>query len=98
MIIAKKNLKVLWNYLINTFEQEEIVAAFGNVIEDFEYDPATIDIKMIDALPEKKARSLFFDVGYMAANELFGGDFETWYDVLEYTLEFDAETIKFLDF
>ena len=27
-----------------------------------------------------------------------GGDFGTWYDVLEGNLGFDAETIQFLDF
>ena len=95
---VKTNLKKLWNYLTDAFEQEEIVAGFGNAMEGFEYDPATIDDKMIDALSDDEARALFFDVGYMAVNELFGGDFGTWYDVLEGSLGFDAETIEFLDF
>ena len=95
---VKTNLKKLWNYLNIAFEKEEIIAGFANAIENFEYDPNTIDDKMIDALPDDEARALFFDVGYMAVNELFGGDFGTWYDVLEGSLGFDAETIEFFDF
>ena len=91
----KTNLKKLWNYLTNAFEQEEIVAGFAYAIENFEYDPNTIDDKMIDALPEDKARDLFFNVADMSFTQLFGGDFEAWHDVLKNRLGFDAETIGF---
>ncbi len=67
-------------------------------MEGFEYDPATLDDKMIDSLSDDAARALFFDIGFMAVNELFGGDFGTWYEVLEYGLGFDAETIDLLEF
>lgn len=92
---TKTNLKKLWNYLTGAFEQEEIVAGFANAIENFEYDPTTIDDKMIDALPEAKARDLFFNVADMAFNELFGRDFEAWYDVLKNRMGFDEKTIGF---
>ena len=92
---TKTNLKKLWNYLTGAFEQEEIVAGFANAIENFEYDPTTIDDKMIDALPEAKARDLFFNVADMAFNELFGSDFEAWYDVLKNRMGFDEKTIGF---
>ena len=92
---VKTNLKKLWNYLNTTFEQEEIVAGFAYAIENFEYDPNTIDDKMIDALPEDKARDLFFNVADMSFTQLFGGDFEAWHDVLTNRLGFDAETIGF---
>ena len=95
---VKKNCKILWNYLNDAFEMEEIVEGFSNAMEGFEYEPASINDTMIDALPEDEARTLFFDVGYMAVNELFGGDFGTWYDVLEESLGFDQETIEFLDY
>ena len=84
---VKTNLKKLWNYLNIAFEQEEIVAGFAYAIENFEYDPNTIDDKMIDALPEDKARDLFFNVADMS--------FEAWHDVLKNRLGFDAETIGF---
>ena len=38
---------------------------------------------MIDALPGDKARALFFNVADMAFTQLFGGDFDAWYDVLK---------------
>ena len=91
----KTNLKKLWNYLNGAFEQEDIVAGFAYATENFEYDPAAIDDEMIDALPEDKALDLLFDVADMALAELFGGDFETWQDVLKNRLGFDEETIGF---
>ncbi len=91
----KANLKKLWNYLINEFEKEEIVAGFANANKNFEHDPAAIDDKMIDELPEDKALDLFFNIADMALAELFGGDFEAWHDVLKNRLGFDEETIGF---
>ena len=91
----KTNLKKLWNYLNGAFEQEDIIAGFAYATENFEYDPAAIDDEMIDALPEDKARDLFFDVADMALAELFGGDFEAWQDVIKNRLGFDEETIGF---
>lgn len=94
---VKKNCKTLWNYLIDAFETEEISEGFSNAIVGFEHNPSEINDDFIDSLSEDQVRTLFFDIGYMAVNELFGGDFGTWYDVLE-SLEFDAETIELLDF
>ena len=53
---------------------------------------------MIYALSDDKAKSLLFDMNYMAVNELFGGDFDTWNEVLIYGLGFDDETIEFLNY
>ena len=95
---TKNNVKALWEYLCDEFEPEEIEAAFEAAIEGFEYQPAEINDEMIDALSDEKAKALFLDIGYMAVNELFGGDFETWNEVLAYNLDFDRETINFLDY
>jgi hypothetical protein len=94
----KNNLKVLWNYLKDGFEPEEIEAAFEETMDGFEYEPAQINDEMIEALPDAKASTLFFDIGYMAVNGLFGGDWDTWYEVLHYSLAFDDSTIEFLNF
>jgi hypothetical protein len=77
---------------------EEIESGFAATIEGFEYEPAEIQDEMIDALTEESARALLFDIGYMAVNELFGGDFGTWNEVLECSLGFDEETIDFLNY
>ena len=95
---VKNNTKALWNYLKDAFEMEEIEAGFESAMEGFEYDPADIQDEMIDALSEESARTLLCDIGYMAVNELFGGDFGTWNEVLTYNLEFDEETIDFLNY
>ena len=95
---AKKSAKELWEYLRDMFELEDIEAAFEAAMDGFEYEPAKINDAMIDALTDEKAQTLLFDIGYMAVNELFGGDFGTWYEVLEYSLGFDKETIAYLDF
>jgi hypothetical protein len=94
----KNNTKALWEYLCDAFELEEIEAAFEATIEGFEYQPAKINAEMIDALSDQKAQSLLFDINYMAVNELFGGDFGTWNEVLTYSLGFDEETINFLNY
>lgn len=93
----RNNCKKLWNYINDAFEPEEIIAGFENAIEGFEYDPETINDEMIDSLNDEQVKTLFFDIGYMAVNELFGGDFGTWYDVLE-SLDLDEEAMSFLDF
>lgn len=94
----KSKAKVLWEYLSNEFELEEIENAFAATIEGFEYHPATINAEMIDSLSDEEAKSLLFDINYMAVNELFGGSFETWNEILSYTLGFDEETITFLNY
>ena len=95
---VKENLKKLWGYLVDNFELEEIETGFASAIEGFDHNVDQINDEYIDYLSEEDAKGLFFDTGYMAVNELFGGDFGTWYDVLEGNLGFDAETIQFLDF
>ena len=95
---TKNNVKVLWKYLCDAFELEEIEAAFDAAMEGFEYQPAKINAEMIDALSDEEAQSLLFDINYMAVNELFGGDFGTWNEVLTYSLEFDEETLDFLNY
>lgn len=95
---VKTTAKALWMYLTDAFEMEEIEAAFEESMEGFGFEPAEIDEDMIENLFDEEARSLLFDIGYMAVNGLFGGDFGTWYDVLEGSLGFDAETIEFFDY
>ncbi len=94
---AKKAAKALWEYISDAFEPEEIKEGF-DIIKGFDYEPAKIDADMIDALSDEKAQSLLFDINYMAVNELFGGDFGTWNEVLVYSLEFDDETMDFLNY
>ena len=95
---VKTTAKALWMYLTDVFEMEEIEAAFEESMEGFGFEPSEIDEDMIENLSDEEARSLLFDIGYMAVNGLFGGDFGTWYDVLEGSLGFDAETIEFFDY
>lgn len=95
---TKKTATTLWEYLSDSFDPEEIEAGFEDTIEGFEYEPAEINAEMINSLSEEKARTLLFDIGYMAVNYLFGGDFGTWNEVLTYNLEFDNETIDFLNY
>lgn len=95
---TKNDVKDLWKYLTDIFEREEIEAAFDASMEGFEYEPAKINAEMIDALSDEEAQSLLFDINYMAVNELFGGDFGTWNEVLVYSLGFDDETLDFLNY
>ena len=95
---TKNDVKDLWKYLTDIFEREEIEAAFDASMEGFEYEPAKINAEMIDALSDEEAKSLLFDINYMAVNELFGGDFGTWNEVLVYSLGFDDETLDFLNY
>lgn len=95
---TKNDVKDLWKYLTDIFEREEIEAAFDASMEGFEYEPANINAEMIDALSDEEAQSLLFDINYMAVNELFGGDFGTWNEVLVYSLGFDDETLDFLNY
>lgn len=95
---TKNDVKDLWKYLTDIFEREEIEAAFDASMEGFEYEPAKINAEMIDALSDEEAQSLLFDINYMAVNELFGGDFGTWNEVLVYSLGFDDETLDFQNY
>ena len=96
---AKKNLKTLWAYVRDMAEDEEIDIneAFAETIEGFEFDEARMSDDAIDAMSDDEARTLLFDIGYMAVNVLFGGDFEAWNYTLE-SLGFDEETIEFLNY
>ena len=95
---TKNNIKALWEYLSNAFELEEIEAAFNETMEGFEFDVENMKPSAIDDLSDAEARTLLFDIGYMAVNGLFGGDWGTWDEVLRYSLEFDEETIDFLNY
>ena len=95
----KENVKALWQYVKDYAEDEEIDLreAFAATVQGFEYDESMMRDEAIDALSDDEARTLLFDINYMAINELFSGDFETW----NYTLEglgFDEETIDFLNY
>ena len=91
---TKKNIKALWEYLNTEFDSEEIKEA----IQEFEFEANQFDPTNLSKLSEDDARALLFDLAYMAVNELFGGDFHTWNEVLCYNLEFDKETLDFLDY
>ena len=94
---AKKCTKALWAYLTDCFEREQILAGFQDCFENLEYKPEEISNEMIDSLSDEDASSLFFDMGYMALNELIGGDWGTWYEILE-GMGFSADEIEFLSF
>ena len=95
---AKKCAKMLWRYLVDAFEPEEVDDAFNDCDGILEYAPNDIDDKLIDSMSDDEARSFLFDINYIAVNGLFGGDFGTWYDVLIYSLEFDEDTLDFLNY
>ena len=91
---AKNNIKALWEYLNEVFESEEIEAA----AQEFDFDTTRLDPDSLAALPEGESSGVLFDLAYMAVNGLFGGDFDAWNEVLYYSLEFDEETIDFLNY
>lgn len=91
---SKKHIKVLWEYLNDAFEKEEIDSA----VEEFEFEAEKLNPETLNELSEENARGLLFDLAYMAVNGLFGGDFHTWNEVLCYSLGFDEETIDFLNY
>ena len=95
---VKNNILKMWSYLSDAFEMEEIEAAFENAIEGYDFNKENMTPEIINALPDEEAKALFFDMGYAALNELFGGDWDTWGEVLQYSLEFDENTMRFLDF
>ena len=99
MTNIKENVKALWQYVKDCAEDEEINlrATFAVAVPGFEYDEAMMSDEAIDALSDDEARALLFDINYMAINELFDGDFETWNYTLE-SLGFDDETIGFLNY
>ena len=92
----KEATKNLWQYLCDAFEIEDIEDGF-NTIEGFEYEPREITAEMIDNLSDEDVTSLLFDIGYMAVNELFGGDWGTWNDVLE-SLDMPEEALAIIYF
>lgn len=89
----KKNMQALWDYLNDAFEEE-----IEGAIEEFAFDAEKMEPAVFAGLSEEEAQPLFFDLAYMAVNGLFGGDFHTWNEVLYYSLEFDEETIDFLNY
>ena len=90
-------VKNLWQFVTDMLEGEgmDIVETFAEAVPSFEYSEEKMTNEAIDMLSEDEARSLLFDIGYMAVNTLFGGDFETWLCTLE-GMGFDEETIDFL--
>ena len=88
--------KNLWQYLCDVFEIEDIEDGF-KTIEGFEYKTREITAEMIDNLSDDDVKALLFDIGYMAVNELFGGDWGTWNDVLE-SLDIPEEVLAIMDF
>lgn len=91
---VKHNIKKLWNYLNDAFDSEEI----ENAIQEFEFKSEKLNSRILENLSEDDAKSLLFDLSYMAVNGLFGGNFYTWNEILFYSLEFDEETIDFLNY
>ena len=94
----KDNIKTLWAYVTDMVNDEEIdlKEAFEATIDGFDFEESMMSDEAINQLSDDEARTLLFDIGYMAVNELFGGDFETWNYTLE-SLGFDAETIELLN-
>lgn len=92
-------VKNLWQFVTDMLEDEgmDIVETFAEAVPSFEYSEEKMTNEAIDMLSEDEARSLLFDIGYMAVNTLFGGDFETWICTLE-GMGFDEETIDFLNY
>ena len=95
----KDNIKTLWACVTDMANDEEInlKEAFEAIIDGFDFEESMMSDETINQLSDDEARTLLFDIGYMAVNELFGGDFETWNYTLE-SLGFDAETIEFLNY
>ena len=95
----KACIKSLWSYVKDMAEDEELDldSAFDATIEGFEYDADMITNELIDSLSDIDARALLFSIGFMAVNELFGGDFETWNYTLD-SLGVDDEMIEFLNY
>ena len=91
---AKKNINQLWSYLNTAFEPERIQEA----IEEFDFDVKQLEPTALLSVSDDIARVILFDLAYMAINGLFGGDFDTWNEVLLYSLQFDKETINYLNY
>ena len=94
---TKEYIKNLWQFVTDMMEDAsmDISEAFTKTVPGFEYSEEKMTEEAIAALSEEEARSLLFDIGYMAVNTIFGGDFETWVCTLE-GMGFDEETIDFL--
>lgn len=95
---ARNDIKALWEFLTDEFDLETIEDAFKATIKGFEFDAGKMKPSAIDELSDEEAKSLLFSISYMALNELFGGDWGTWDDILRYSLGFDDETLDFLNF
>lgn len=67
-------------------------------MQEFELETEMLEPAALEDLSEEAARSLLFDLSYMAVNGLFGGDFYTWNEILHYSLGFDEETQDFLNY
>lgn len=88
------DIKKLTEYLYENFSEEEVIQSFERNC----FDMQQLDERNLKRLSKEETRNLFTDVVYIAMNELFGGDFETMYDIL-YSLNIGEETIQYaLDF
>ena len=95
---VKTSIITLWSYLTEAFDIDNIAAAFEETIDGFEFSVDKFSAEAIAELSEDNAKALLFDMGYMAVNGLFGGDWDTWLDVLQFGLKFDSEIIALLSF
>ena len=91
---TKQKIIKMWQYLSDAFEKEEISAA----IEELEFPVEDLEPYNLDQMTEEELLGLLFDLSYMAANGLFGGDLYAWNEVLVYSLQFDNEILGFLDY
>ena len=91
---ARKNIKQIWEYIADLYDTE----AIEGMVEEFQFDTNRVSPSNLNKLSDEDANSLLFRLNYMVLNGLFGGDFYTWYEVLRYSLDFDEETIDFLDY
>ena len=89
----KENIKKLWKYINDTFDQEELCDAFA----EFQFDEKQVDDAVMEYMSDAELRTLFFDIGYMALHGLFYGDIEEYNDALVEDLHFDEETVDFLN-
>ena len=89
----KEDIKRLWEYLNDAFEEDEVKDA----TDEFSFESEKMSDESLDNMSDENLRSLFFDMAYMAVNGLFGGDFHTWNEVLE-SFGFDDETIDLLNY
>lgn len=91
-MLTKKDIKKFWNYVENTFEEEEIESA----LDAFEFERKYLKDEELDKLPPEEIQKLYGYLVYIVMNELGNGDFETMYDVLSENMGLCEEDISFM--